>query len=154
MNTDKTLSVLNYIFCFILAVSVFLIWIPLDDGGCLGLATAFIQIFIIFYFHKVLKYKKPYYFFTSLLALSNVVNCVIYYFYIQSYISEFNNMNITATGSPVDSLWISMVPALYKMVFAGVLTVTVIVVVECAISMAFKYRCSKNLQLTQETNKI
>lgn len=138
MKVDKALSTINYIFCSVLAVSVFLRWLPIDDGGCLGLITGFIQIFIVFYFHNALNEKKPYYIFTLLLALSNVVNCIIYFICMQNSIKELND--VTATGSPYDSFWVSMIPALLEVMIVAVLVVTVIVVVECAISMFLKYR--------------
>ncbi|MEE1318528.1 MAG: hypothetical protein UHD05_03370 [Ruminococcus sp.] len=144
MKVDKALSIINYIFCSVLAVSVFIGWIPIDDGGCLGLITGFIQVFVVFYFHNVLKEKKPYYVFTLLLALSNVVNYIIYFICTQNSIKELDN--VTATGNPYDSFWVSMIPALLEVMIVAVLVVTVIVVVECAISMFLKYRYYKSIK--------
>lgn len=143
MKVNKALGIVNYIFCFLLAMSVFFGWLPIDDGGCLGLIIGFIQIFIVFYFHYTLKEKKPYYIFTSLLASSNVINFVIYFISTQNSIKELELDKVTTTGNPFDLFWVSMIPSLLEAMIVAVLAVTVIVVVECAISMFLKYKYYK-----------
>lgn len=141
MNVDKFLDILNYIFCTILVVSIFLIWIPINDGGTLGLITACIQVFVVFYLHNALNSKKTYYFFTSLLAVSNIVNCVIYYIYTKSSIEGVDST--TTIGNLFDSFIVSLIPALLELIFVGILIITAIVIIECTVSMILKNRYFK-----------
>ncbi len=152
MNVDKFLDILNYIICTILVVSIFLIWIPIDDGGTLGLIIACIQVFVVFYLHNALKSKKTYYFFTSLLAISNIVNCFIYYIYTKNSIEGVDST--TTTGNLFDSFIVSLIPALLELFFIGILIITAIVIIECIVSMILKNRYFKKAQTSSECTDI
>ncbi len=99
---NKTLQILNYIICVILGVSVFAVWLPIDDGGYLGFYVMLFQLIIILYFHNALKDIRHYYIFTSLWLASNTINCLIFYFYTHQSITELDG--ISATGNPFDML--------------------------------------------------
>lgn len=151
MKVDKFLDVINYIVCTILSVSIFLIFVPFLTRP-LGLIILGIQVFVIFYLHNALNSKKLYYFFTSLLAISNTAFCVIAYIMSKNGIRAVKN-----TPQPndiFDSVIFELIPTLLQYAFVFILIVTAIVVIECGISIILKNRYFKKTQSSIECADI
>lgn len=140
MKVDKALDILNYSICFILAVSVSIA--KLTIGNTLGMITVCIlQILIIFYLHYALNTKKSYYIFTSLFALSNIVNCVI------NYIETLNSIkgieNIETPGDMLGLFYLTITPGLLQAYFVIIMIITTIVLIECVVSGFIKHNYFK-----------
>ncbi len=140
MKVDKFLDILNYIVCSILSVSIFLVFIPfLTDLIGLGILSG--QAFIIIYLHNALNSKRSYYFFTSLLGVSNLIVCV--FSYIVAIKSADSIENIPQTSDILSSVMLQATKYILHYIFAVIFIVTAIVVIECIISMIIKHRYFK-----------
>lgn len=151
MNIDKILDVINYITCTILSVSIFLVFIPIfDELFRLGILCG--QAFVILYLHNALKSKKPYYIFTSLLGVSNLIVSVF------SCIIAIKSANATGiapqTSDIFSSVMLQVTQYMIHYIFASIFIVTTIVMIECIVSMIIKHKHFKKTQTTVESTYI
>lgn len=130
MENQKT-GIPTIVISILLGISVFFSYLPFDDGGYIGFYICLFQDFIIFFYHNVIKNFKLYIGCTLLLIVSNIINCIISVIWTGSL-----NEQITEQGT--DILGCVMAQAAL-IIYAGIIfLVTVIVFIECIISIGMR----------------
>lgn len=131
----RIISLTMLIVSFLLGISVFLIYLPINDGGYFSLFVMCFQLIIIFVYHWGIKSNKLFYAFSGLLFLSNAVNCVITDIWTQNKIEEIQHIT---PKQGADLLGLTMASAAFAIVRVCVTVVTVVIFIECVTAVCVR----------------
>lgn len=131
-NKDKK-SV--FLFCVILSLSIFLIYLPFDSGGYFAFFILFLQLVIIFLYHKIIKEFNKYIVCTLLLIAANILFCLFTWMWVQTAVNNIKVGDIL--GAVMTQVGITLC--------GYIATFTAIAVfVECVISISIRlYKLKK-----------
>lgn len=143
---DKTVTKdkkYKLIICIILSISVFTAHLPINTGGRLFIIVIFIQMFLFIIINCIIKKLKNYCICIGSLMVSNIISSIYTWIWTQLKIQKIQE-------SFTNDLLYVFVMAIFGLFAYLSIAATIIICLECGISLAVKLKKHNKIKLQEQ----